>query len=52
MKAALGEARIPIFYLALSPSIYGRVCAALSQAGLATPKTRIVLEKPIGRDLA
>ena len=51
LKAALGEARIPIFYLALSPSIYGRVCAALSQAGLATPKTRIVLEKPIGRDL-
>ena len=51
LKTALGEARIPIFYLALSPSIYGRVCAALSQAGLATPKTRIVLEKPIGRDL-
>ena len=51
LKAALGEARTPIFYLALSPSIYGRVCAALSQAGLATPKTRIVLEKPIGRDL-
>ncbi|MDP3853409.1 glucose-6-phosphate dehydrogenase [Phenylobacterium sp.] len=52
LKAAIGAAKTPIFYLALSPSIYGRVCAALAAAGLATPQTRIVLEKPIGRDLA
>ncbi|MFI4949819.1 MAG: glucose-6-phosphate dehydrogenase, partial [Caulobacterales bacterium] len=41
----------PIFFLAISPSLYGRVCAALAAAGLATEDTRIVLEKPIGRDL-
>lgn len=51
LKAAIGEGRTPIYYLALSPSIYGRVCAALAAAGLAGPHTRIVLEKPIGRDL-
>jgi glucose-6-phosphate 1-dehydrogenase len=51
LKGALGDASTPIFYLALSPSIYGRVCAALAEAGLVTPQTRIVLEKPIGRDL-
>ncbi|WP_411288058.1 glucose-6-phosphate dehydrogenase [Phenylobacterium sp.] len=51
VKAALGEARRPIFYLAISPSLYGAVCAAMAAAGLAGPETRIVLEKPIGRDL-
>jgi glucose-6-phosphate 1-dehydrogenase len=47
----LKGAQRPILYLALSPSLYGRVCAALSGADLVTPETRIVLEKPIGRDL-
>ena len=51
VKAALGEARRPLFYLAISPSLYGAVCAAMAAAGLAGPETRIVLEKPIGRDL-
>ena len=51
LKTALGGAKTPIYYLALSPSIYGRVCAALAGAGMAGPGTRIVLEKPIGRDL-
>jgi glucose-6-phosphate 1-dehydrogenase len=52
LKAAIGAAAAPMFYLALSPSLYVRVCAALAEAGLATAPTRIVLEKPIGRDLA
>lgn len=50
LKAAVGDGRTPIYYLALSPSIYGRVCAALTAAGM-TAQARIVLEKPIGRDL-
>src|SRR5205085_6924568 len=41
-----------VFYLALSPSLYGAVCAALDGAGLACGDCRIVLEKPIGHDLA
>ena len=51
LKAAAGTALSPMFYLALSPSLYARVCAALSTSGLATPTSRIVLEKPIGHDL-
>ena len=52
LREALGEAKRPIFYLALSPSLYGAVCQALAGARLAGEETRIVLEKPIGRDLA
>ena len=45
-----GAAR-PMFYLAISPSLYSRVAVALAAAGFATDDSRIVLEKPIGRDL-
>ncbi|MHB8530650.1 MAG: glucose-6-phosphate dehydrogenase [Caulobacteraceae bacterium] len=41
-----------IYYLALSPSLYGPVCAALAGAGLNCGDCRIVIEKPIGHDLA
>ncbi|HEY9234639.1 MULTISPECIES: glucose-6-phosphate dehydrogenase [Phenylobacterium] len=51
LKAAIGDGRTPIYYLAVSPSIYGRVAAALSAAGMTGHGTRIILEKPIGRDL-
>jgi glucose-6-phosphate 1-dehydrogenase len=40
-----------VFYLATSPSIYAPLCAALGASGLAGPNSRVVLEKPIGRDL-
>jgi len=40
-----------VYYLALSPSLYGAACAALDAAGVACRECRIVLEKPIGRDL-
>ncbi|HUO13148.1 MAG TPA: glucose-6-phosphate dehydrogenase [Caulobacteraceae bacterium] len=41
-----------IFYLALSPSLYGAVCKALQDGGMAHGERRIVLEKPLGHDLA
>ena len=41
-----------VFYLALSPNLYGAVCNALDGCGLACQDCRIVLEKPIGHDLA
>jgi glucose-6-phosphate 1-dehydrogenase len=47
-----GPDRIRVFYLATSPNLYGAVCHNLSQQGLVTPKSRVVLEKPIGHDLA
>ncbi|MGI9170117.1 MAG: glucose-6-phosphate dehydrogenase [Caulobacteraceae bacterium] len=50
LAARLGDAPT-VYYLALSPSLYGAACAALEAAGLACGDCRIVLEKPIGRDL-
>jgi len=41
-----------IFYLAVTPKIYVPICQALGRAGLADGNTRVVLEKPIGTDLA
>jgi len=41
----------PLYYFATSPSLFGPACRALKVAGLAGPEARIVLEKPLGRDL-
>ncbi|HEY3778742.1 MAG TPA: glucose-6-phosphate dehydrogenase [Rhizomicrobium sp.] len=41
-----------VYYLSLSPQHYGAACTNLRIAGLATPESRIVVEKPIGHDLA
>lgn len=41
-----------IFYLALPPGLYGAVSANIARAGLKSDGARIVLEKPIGKDLA
>ncbi len=46
------ERKRRLFYLALPPGIYGRVCANIANKGLKNAHTRIVLEKPIGTDLA
>ena len=44
--------RVRVFYLATSPDLYGPVCQKLGGHGLATDHSRVVLEKPIGHDLA
>ncbi len=43
--------RVRVFYLATSPNLYGPICNNLKAAGLVTPHSRVVLEKPIGHDL-
>ncbi|MBA3810408.1 MAG: glucose-6-phosphate dehydrogenase [Caulobacteraceae bacterium] len=50
LAETLGDAPT-VYYLALSPSLYGVACAALDAAGMACRECRIVLEKPIGHDL-
>ena len=52
LQALLRPDRVRVFYLATSPDLYGGVCQALTAAGLATGEARVVLEKPIGHDLA
>lgn len=39
-------------YLSTAPTFFGPICKALSHWELITPHSRVVLEKPIGRDLA
>ena len=51
LRDRIGEAGLIVFYYALSPSLFAPVTQALSGAGLIGDKTRLVLEKPIGRDL-
>ncbi|NMM82136.1 glucose-6-phosphate dehydrogenase [Acidovorax sp. SRB_14] len=46
------EAQAVVLYLATAPALFARVAEQLGAAGLATPRTRIVLEKPLGHDLA
>ena len=41
-----------IFYLAVTPKIYVPICEAIGKAGLNDGNARVVLEKPIGTDLA
>jgi glucose-6-phosphate 1-dehydrogenase len=53
LKAAIGESeRIRPFYLAIAPSLVGTIAANMARYDLVTPKTRIIVEKPIGHDLA
>jgi len=40
------------FYLATSPDLYGSICRNLALHGAIHPLSRVVLEKPIGHDLA
>jgi len=40
-----------VYYLATPPSLFATICQNLHGAGLATKNSRVVLEKPLGRDL-
>ena len=53
LKAVLKgcEERIRAFYLAVGPELFGTICAKLGAAELVTPRTRVIIEKPIGHDL-
>lgn len=44
--------RILITYFAIPPVLYAKVCQALSSIGFTKQPYRLVLEKPIGQDLA
>jgi glucose-6-phosphate 1-dehydrogenase len=51
VKAAIGDARNPVFYLEIPPFLFGPVIKGLTEAGL-TRTGRVVVEKPFGNDLA
>ncbi|MCD2179062.1 glucose-6-phosphate dehydrogenase [Rhizobium sp. C1] len=53
LKALLDEAkeRVRAFYLAVGPALFGDFSEKIRDHKLITKQTRIVVEKPIGRDL-
>ncbi|MFW6640646.1 glucose-6-phosphate dehydrogenase [Nocardiopsis algeriensis] len=52
LAAALLPGRDRVFYLAVPPMAFGAICTGLDGAGLVTPDSRVVMEKPLGHDLA
>ncbi len=50
LKTALGDAKRPVFYLAIPPSLFATVIESLGHADLAQD-ARVIVEKPFGRDL-
>ena len=54
LKEWIGErsADTVVMYLATSPSLFTQICEQLGIAGLNDPHIRVVLEKPLGHDLA
>ncbi|MDR3462445.1 MAG: glucose-6-phosphate dehydrogenase, partial [Beijerinckiaceae bacterium] len=53
LAAILGDpSKVRVFYLATAPRLFAAISASLAAAGLITPQSRVVLEKPIGHDLA
>jgi glucose-6-phosphate 1-dehydrogenase len=51
-RLAERETDTVVMYLSTAPSLFTTVCEQLHANGLNTPKTRIVLEKPLGHNLA
>jgi glucose-6-phosphate 1-dehydrogenase len=52
LKAVCEQPIVRVFYLATAPSLFTQICANLSAAGLVDAQSRVVLEKPLGTDLA
>jgi glucose-6-phosphate 1-dehydrogenase len=51
IRQAMGDARRPLFYLAIPASAFSMVVENLARAGCAN-EARVVVEKPFGRDLS
>ena len=48
----LRDEAVRAFYLSVSPTLFGAIAANLKAHDLATPESRIVVEKPFGHNLA
>ncbi len=51
VAAAIGDAKSPVFYLEIPPSLFATVVHGLGDAGL-TENAHVVIEKPFGHDLS
>jgi glucose-6-phosphate 1-dehydrogenase len=52
LKQAESDDVVRVFYLAVAPRLFGPICQRLDDIGVVEPTSRVVLEKPLGTDLA
>jgi glucose-6-phosphate 1-dehydrogenase len=52
LKETVRPDHVHAFYFSVGPSLFGDLAERLHAFGIATPDSRIVVEKPFGRDLA
>jgi glucose-6-phosphate 1-dehydrogenase len=54
LSAALAgrEALVRVMFLSMAPSLFTAACTHLAGAHIVTPRSRVVLEKPLGQDRA
>ena len=52
LKELCPPGALRVFYLATAPSLFTKICANLAGAKLIDEQSRVVLEKPLGTDLA
>jgi glucose-6-phosphate 1-dehydrogenase len=48
---AIGDAKTPVYYLEVPPSLFALVVDGLAAANILPPSARVVVEKPFGHDL-
>ena len=51
LRETLRDDAVRAFYLSVAPALFGAIAANLHAYGIATPDSRIVVEKPFGHDL-
>jgi len=51
LKGKLRPDTVRAFYLSVGPALFGEIASRLHQHGIASPDSRIVVEKPLGHDL-
>jgi len=52
LKAMMRPGVVRAFYFSVAPALFGAIAERLSSNGIADAESRIVVEKPFGRDLA
>ncbi|WP_029004938.1 glucose-6-phosphate dehydrogenase [Azorhizobium doebereinerae] len=50
-RLAEGANRIRVFYLAVGPDLFDDICSRIGTHRLVTPNSRVVVEKPVGKNL-
>ncbi|SDX40937.1 glucose-6-phosphate dehydrogenase [Roseicitreum antarcticum] len=52
LKALMRDGPVRAFYFSVAPALFGDLAERLHDHGIATPESRIVVEKPFGKNLA